>query len=62
VRRIDEHLQTKLPQMLRLEEGRLLPGQRVTVGTGHDALVVLDVDGVTVTLDREVASEVYVSV
>ncbi len=61
VRRIDEHLQTQLDHMLELEQGRLLPGQGVTVSPGDDDLVVLDVDGVTVSLTRVVASEVYVS-
>ncbi len=61
VRRIDEHLQTQLDHMLELEQARLLPGQRVTVSDGGDDLVVLDVDGVTVALERIVATEVYVS-
>ena len=62
VRRIDEHLQTQLDHMLELEQGRLLPGQRVTVSDGDDnGVVVLDVDGVTVALERIVATEVYVS-
>jgi DtxR family Mn-dependent transcriptional regulator len=62
VRRIDEHLQTQLDHMRDLEQGRLLPGQRVTVGVSDDDTVVLDVDGVTVELERLVATEVYVSV
>ncbi len=61
VRRIDEHLQTQLENMVDLERGRLLPGQAVTRGTGEDDEVVLDVDGVSVTLARSVATEVYVS-
>jgi DtxR family Mn-dependent transcriptional regulator len=61
VRRIDEHLQTQLGHMRELEVGRLLPGQRVTVGQNDDEVVVLDVDGVTVELERIVATEVYVS-
>ena len=61
VRRIDEHLQTQLDHMLELEQGRLLPGQGVTVSPGDDDVVVLDVDGVTVSLPRIVATEVYVS-
>ena len=61
VRRIDEHLQTQIDHMRELERGRLLPGQRVTVGSSEEGLVVLDVDGVTVELERVVATEVYVS-
>jgi hypothetical protein len=61
VRRIDEHLQTQLDHMRELETGRLLPGQRVTVSQGDDDTVMLDVEGVTVALDRVVATEVYVS-
>ena len=62
VRRIDEHLQTQLDHMLELEQGRLLPGQRVTVDETDDDRLVLDVDGVAVELERSVATEVYVSV
>ncbi|MGB8650225.1 MAG: metal-dependent transcriptional regulator [Mycobacteriales bacterium] len=62
VRRIDEHLQTQLDHMRELEQGRLLPGQRVTVGEADEDVVVLDVDGVAVHVDRAVATEVYVSV
>ncbi len=62
VRRIDEHLQTQLDHMLELEVGRLLPGQQVTVNGLHDDIVELDVEGVTVRLDRIAATEVYVSV
>jgi DtxR family Mn-dependent transcriptional regulator len=62
VRRIDEHLQTQLDHMLELEQGRLLPGQRVTVSSGEDDLLVLDVDGISVAIGRAVATEVYVSV
>lgn len=63
VRRIDEHLQTQLDHMRELEQGRLLPGQRVTVApTADDDQMLLDVDGVSVQLDRLVATEVYVSV
>ena len=61
VRRIDEHLQTQLDHMLELENGRLLPGQRVTVEASDDDIVVLNVDGVSVELLRIVATEVYVS-
>jgi DtxR family Mn-dependent transcriptional regulator len=61
VRRIDEHLQTQLDHMLELENGRLLPGQRVTVETSDEDTVVLDVDGLSVELLRIVATEVYVS-
>jgi DtxR family Mn-dependent transcriptional regulator len=61
VRRIDEHLQTQLDHMRELEQGRLLPGQRVTVGEADEDVLVLDVDGVTVHVDRAVATEVYVS-
>ena len=62
VRRIDEHLQTQVDHMVELEVGRLLPGQRVTVKGLDDDVMVLDVEGVTVTLGRIVATEVYVSV
>ena len=61
VRRIDEHLQTQVNHMLELEQARLLPGQAVIVSPGDDDLVLLDVDGVSVTLARTVAAEVYVS-
>ena len=61
VRRIDEHLQTQVPHMVDLERARLLPGQAVTVGESDDDLLVLDVDGVSVSLARVVATEVYVS-
>lgn len=61
VRRIDEHLQTQLDHMRDLEQGRLLPGQEVTVVSDDDDVVVLDVDGVKVQLGRAVATEVYVS-
>ena len=63
VRRIDEHLQTQLDHMRELEQGRLLPGQRITVAPAEDDdQMLLDVDGVSVLLDRLVATEVYVSV
>jgi DtxR family Mn-dependent transcriptional regulator len=61
VRRIDEHLQTQVEHMRELETGRLLPGQRVTVRESGEPLV-LDVDGVTVQVERAVAAGVYVSV
>lgn len=61
VRRIDEHLQTQLDHMRELENGRLLPGQRVTVTSTDEDSVVLDVEGVAVALDATVATEVYVS-
>ncbi|MCW2544713.1 MAG: iron (metal) dependent repressor, DtxR family [Frankiales bacterium] len=61
VRRIDEHLQTQVEHMRELEQGRLLPGQRVTVRESGEPLV-LDVDGVTVQVERGVAAGVYVSV
>jgi DtxR family Mn-dependent transcriptional regulator len=61
VRRIDEHLQTQLDHMRELESGRLLPGQRITVSEGDEDSVTVVVDGVTVALDRLVATEVYVS-
>ncbi|MDP9181617.1 MAG: metal-dependent transcriptional regulator [Actinomycetota bacterium] len=61
VRRIDEHLQTQLHHMRELENGRLLPGQRVTVTRSDEDGVILDVDGVSVALDGETAREVYVS-
>ena len=60
VRRIDEHLQTQVGHMRELEQGRLLPGQLVTVSrTG--ATVVLDVEGSAVEVERAVAGGVYVS-
>ena len=62
VRRIDEHLQTLVPRMQELEDARLLPGQKVTVGETDDGVVALDVDGAAVSLARIVAAEVYVSV
>jgi len=62
VRRIDEHLQTQLEHMRELEQARLFPGQQVTVGDTDEDQVVLDVDGVSVSLDASVAAEVYVSV
>jgi DtxR family Mn-dependent transcriptional regulator len=61
VRRIDEHLQTQLDHMRVLEHGRLLPGQRVTVTRADEDGIVVDVEGVPVTLDSETAREVYVS-
>ena len=62
VRRIDEHLQTQVVRMEELELARLLPGQVVVVDEAEDGLVHLSVDGVAVTVDRQVAHEVYVSV
>jgi DtxR family transcriptional regulator, Mn-dependent transcriptional regulator len=62
VRRIDEHLQTQIAHMLELEHGRLLPGQRVVVTSSDEDGVVVDVDGVSLSLEPAVASEVYVSV
>jgi DtxR family Mn-dependent transcriptional regulator len=62
VRRIDEHLQTQLDHMRELENGRLLPGQRVTVVSTDEDGVLVDVEGVSVSLDAETAREVYVSV
>jgi DtxR family Mn-dependent transcriptional regulator len=62
VRRIDEHLQTQLGHMRELEQGRLLPGQRLIVGETDEDTLMLDVDGVAVEIERGVASEVYVSV
>lgn len=65
VRRIDEHLQTRLEEMRVLEQAHLMPGQEVTVTTpGSQAVrgvLALDVDGVAVRLDVDVAAEVYVS-
>ena len=62
VRRIDEHLQTQIPHMVELERGRLMPGQLVTVESmDDDDVIVLDVEGIAVALDRVVATEVYVS-
>jgi DtxR family Mn-dependent transcriptional regulator len=61
VRRIDEHLQTQLVHMRELENGRLLPGQRVVVTSSDEDGVVVDVDGVSLSLEPSVAGEVYVS-
>ena len=61
IRRIDEHLQTQLDHMRELESGRLFPGQAVTISSGDDDTITLDVDGVSVELGRGVAAEVYVS-
>lgn len=62
VRRIDEHLQTLVPQMRALEQAGLLPGSSVVVRETADGQLVLDVGGAPVALDRAVAAEVYVSV
>ena len=62
VRRIDEHLQTQIDHMRELEHGRLLPGQQVVVTSSDDDGVVVDVEGVALSLAPAVASEVYVSV
>ena len=62
VRRIDEHLQTLVDRMVELETAGLLPGQEVVVGDVDDGQVCLTVDGVSVRVDRVVATEVYVSV
>ena len=62
VRRIDEHLQTLVPRMQELEDARLLPGQQVPVGETDDGMLLLDVDGASVSLAAAVAAEVYVSV
>jgi len=48
--------------MLELEQGHLLPGQQVRVQASLDGRCCLDVDGVAVQVDRDVADEVYVSV
>jgi DtxR family transcriptional regulator, Mn-dependent transcriptional regulator len=61
VRRIDEHLQTKVERMRELELARLLPGQLVVVAPRRNGLVALEVDGTAVELDDTVAAEVYVS-
>ena len=62
VRRIDEHLQTKVDRMRELELARLLPGQVVVVSPPRDGRLQLDIDGTAVALDDVVAAEVYVSV
>ncbi len=61
VRRIDEHLQTQLEHMRALEEGRLLPGQKVHVQASEGDRLQLEVDGAELALARRVADEVYVS-
>lgn len=61
VRRIDEHLQTRIEHMLALEAGGVLPGSTVLVSANDGDVVVLDVDGTPVTLTTAVAGELYVS-
>jgi len=61
VRRIDEHLQTQLETMLELENGGILPGQRITVLRTDEDGVSVDVDGRSVDLTSPTAGELYVS-
>ncbi|HVE74458.1 MAG TPA: metal-dependent transcriptional regulator [Mycobacteriales bacterium] len=62
VRRIDERLQTQVARMKELQEARLLPGQPVRVTAASNGQVRLDVDGIAVHLDAQVAADVYVTV
>ncbi len=62
VRRIDEHLQTQLDRMRMLESAHLMPGQKVTLARLAAGRLTLDVEGVAVELEADVAAEVYVSV
>ncbi len=61
VRRIDEHLQTRLHHMRTLEASAVLPGRTVVVSSNDGDMVVVDVEGVAVTLPLDVANELYVS-
>jgi DtxR family Mn-dependent transcriptional regulator len=61
VRRIDEHLQTRLDHMRTLEASAVLPGRTVVVSSNDGDEVVVDVEGVPVTLPVDVANELYVS-
>ncbi len=61
VRRIDEHLQTRVDDMRLLEAAGLLPGREVQVGPLETGRLQLTVDGRDVALPRSVADEVYVS-
>jgi DtxR family Mn-dependent transcriptional regulator len=62
VRRIDEHLQTQIAHMRELESAHLMPGQEVLVGETASGELSLRVDGVSVTLEHDVAANVYVTV
>ena len=62
VRRIDEDLQTHLDEMADLEKHGLLPGREVVVRAPEDDRVEISVDGAAVTLERSVATKVYVTV
>jgi len=62
LRRIDEHLQTQLHHMKALEAGSLFPGTAITVTSNERDGVVVQRDGVAMELDRDVATELYVSV
>jgi DtxR family Mn-dependent transcriptional regulator len=61
VRRIDEHLQTRIEHMETLEASALFPGRAVVVTANDGGQVTLEAGGVAVTLDAEVASELYVT-
>lgn len=61
LRRIDEHLQTQLHHMKALEAGSLFPGTAITVTSNERDGVVVQRDGVSLELDRDVATELYVS-
>jgi DtxR family Mn-dependent transcriptional regulator len=61
VRRIDEHLQTRMEHMRTLEASKLFPGSSAVVSSTENDHVVLDVAGEPVTLPHEVATELYVS-
>jgi DtxR family Mn-dependent transcriptional regulator len=62
VRRIDEHLQTQITHMRELESAHLLPGQEVLVGETASGELSIVVNGVPVTLEHDVAANVYVTV
>jgi DtxR family Mn-dependent transcriptional regulator len=62
VRRIDEHLQTQITHMRELESAHLLPGQEVLVGETASGELSIVVNGMPVTLEHDVAANVYVTV
>lgn len=62
IRRIDEHLQTRLHHMRVLEAGSLFPGTAVTVTRTDGDGVVVQRDGAALELAAEIAGELYVSV
>lgn len=62
IRRVDEHLQTRLRDMQALEASSLFPGTEVTVSRSDDVGVALRRGEDLVELSAEVAGELYVSV